>query len=122
MGSTAVVFNPGHSVENPIEVVRQWDADDYPPMGDPVGLRDQINSWISTAGLETQRRDETSNVILPEGVAAVSFQIHRDTVRAIWITRPTLELLELLCRNGKQIGWRVCDAGSETEYLLSDFT
>lgn len=122
MGSMAAVFIPGAGVEDPMTTVKQWDADEYPPMGTPVDTCDQINSWITAAGLGTPWRDDTSRVILPDGVAAVRLHIHRDVVRSIWITRPTGELLELLCRNGHQLGWRVFDVGSETEYLLSDFS
>lgn len=122
MGSTAAVFIPGPAVEEPMTAVQQWDADEYPPMGTPADICDQINSWITAAGLGTPWRDDTSRVILPNGVAAVSFHIHHDAVRSIWISRPTGELLELLCRNGHQLGWRVFDVDSETEYLLSDFS
>lgn len=122
MGSTAVAFKPHRDDEDPMTSVQQWTADEYPPMGNPVAVRDLINSWIHAAGLGSQWRDDTSGVILPDGVEALSFQIHDNTVRAIWITRPTGELLELLCRCGRQAEWRVFDADSETEYLLSDFT
>ena len=70
-------------------------------MGSPADVCNLINSWITTMGLESEVRYDRSGVILPDGVAALSFQIHRDTVRSILITRPTGELLKPLqgCRN-----------------------
>jgi hypothetical protein len=118
----AVVIKPGPDIEDPMSVAPTWAEDDFPPMGSPDEVRDQLDAWITAARLETEGRDEASGVLLPDSVSAISFQVHRELVRAVWITRPTGELLELLWRNGQAGGWRVFDVSSESEYVESDFT
>ncbi|MUL80761.1 MULTISPECIES: hypothetical protein [unclassified Mycolicibacterium] len=122
MGTTAVVIGAKPGSDDSLVAVQGWEACDYPSMGEPDQIRLELNERIATAGIATQWFDESSSVCLPDGVEAISFSLHAGLLRSIWITRPTGELLEILCQWARVVGWRVYNADSETEYTAEDFT
>jgi hypothetical protein len=119
MGSTAVVVGAKSGADSSLVAVQGWAAGDYPSLGEPEEVRAEFNERISAAGIASRWCDESSGVLLPDGVEAISFSVYAGLVRSIWITRPTGQLLEILCRWGLVTGWRVFDADSETVYFAS---
>lgn len=120
MGTNAFVIKAKPGVDSFLAAVQGLDDDDYPSMGEPEQIRRELNARIAAAGIASPWFDESSGVNCPDGVASIDFYIHGGRVRSILISRPTTELLEILCRWGQMVGWRVFDVGSESEYTLED--
>jgi hypothetical protein len=120
MGSIAVVVGAKPGRDDSVAAVKGWEAEDYPSMGEPDQIRVGLNKRIADAGLASPWFDEGSGVCLPVGVEAIRFVVADDSLRSIWISRPSAELVEILCRWGRVAGWRVFDVVSETECMEGD--
>lgn len=122
MGTTVMVIAAKPGVDGFLAIAQTVDDDDYPAMGEPEQIRRELNERIATTGITSPWFDKSSGVNLPDGVGAVSFHIHGGLVRSIMVSRPTSDLLEILCRWGQPVGWRVFDVGSGAEYTLDDWS
>ncbi|WP_135454180.1 hypothetical protein [Mycobacterium sp. DL99] len=119
MGTHTIVIRGKPGVDSFVAAVQGLD-DDYPSMGEPEQIRRELNARIAAAGIASEWFDESSGVNCPDGVDAIDLYIHGGLVRSILVSRPTSDLLEILCRWGQVVGWRVFDVGSGSEYTLDD--
>ena len=107
-----MAFRAPDDVADPSAFTEVAGLEDYPPLGAPADLAERLNARLRALGLDSGALDDTSGVILPDGVGSISFTVGQGQVRFILVNGPTGDLIDVFRELRAQDGWHLLDAGT----------
>lgn len=107
-----MAFRVPDGVSDPREFTESAGLDDFPPLGTPEELAEDLNRRFREKGLDSGELDETSGVVLPYGVGSITFTVGEGQVRFILVNAPVGEVIDVFAELRTRDGWHLLDAGT----------
>ena len=107
-----MAFRVPDGVSDPWGFTQEAELTDFPPLGTAEELADELNRRLREEGVDSGELDETSGVVLPDGVDSIGFTLGEGQVRLVLVNDPTGEVIDVLTELRAQEGWHLLDVGT----------